>query len=161
MATQRQKKLAKAIVENAVAEKPKGIGQILENIGYSKNTAEAIPGEIIAAKGVQEELITLGFTEDNAKSVVSEIMLNPEAEDNNRLKAADMVFKVKGGYAPDKSINVNVSVLDDNAIDEIAKRLNNEMTNEVHKGNGIGGNGEIPSVVVEEIRDENGEGSAT
>lgn len=102
MATQRQKKLAKAIVENASLDKPLNAGQLLESSGYSKSSAEASPGVIIEQKGVQDELQMLGFTEENAKRVVQQIMLDEEADKNSRLKAADMVFKVKGTYAPEK-----------------------------------------------------------
>ena len=45
--------------------------------------------------------------------VVSEIMLNGDLEPNARLKATDQVFKVRGSYAPVKSINVNHNVKDE------------------------------------------------
>lgn len=108
MATIRQKKLAKAIVENLENPEPKTKGELLESVGYSPDTAKAKPGEIIEQKGVQEELIRLGFTEDNAKSVVAEILNNPSVDPNSRLKAADMTFKVHGSYAPEKSVQVQV-----------------------------------------------------
>lgn len=160
MATQRQKKLAKALVENAVAEKPITAKELLVNVGYAINTAEVKPKEIIEQKGVQEELVAMGFTEDNAKLVVSEIMLNPSAEDNNRLKAADMVFKVKGGYAAEKSINLNVELIDEELIKEIADELNVKIK-DVHQGANFSSNGTISSTVVKEVQDENGKGDST
>src|SRR5690606_1587832 len=54
--TAKQRKLAKALVANEFSDKPEPIGQLLEKVGYSKNTAEAKPGEIIAQEGVQEAL---------------------------------------------------------------------------------------------------------
>lgn len=124
MSTQRQKKLAKAIVENMESDKPKTAGELLENVGYSKNTAEAKPGEILDQIGVQEELTILGFTEANAKSVVSSIMNDINADKNARLKAADMTFKVHGSYAPEKkditSKGESVNMSQDK-IDEINK----------------------------------------
>jgi len=100
MPTLKQKKLAKEIVTNLAANKPKTAGELLEKVGYAKNTAEAKPGEMMERKGVIEELKKLGFDEDNAKRVVGEIL--NESEDNNRLKAADLVFKVNGSYAAEK-----------------------------------------------------------
>lgn len=102
MATQRQKILARVIVENATLDKPLNAGQMLEKAGYDKTTASATPKRVINAPGVQEELEVLGFTVENAKSVVKDIMLDTEADRPSRLKAADMVFKVKGTYAPEK-----------------------------------------------------------
>lgn len=110
MATQKQKKLAKELIKNSQLAKPKNAGQLLENVGYAKNTAEAIPGVILGQKGLIEELEKLGFNEDNAKRVVGDIL--NKSEDNNRLKAADMVFKVHGSYAAEKH-EVQVFTLED------------------------------------------------
>ncbi len=101
MGTFRQKKLAKALIDNAISNDPMNKGELLEKVGYAKNTAEAKPGEILEQKGVQEELKAYGFDEDSAKRVVKEVMSEKE-EPNARLKAADMVFKVHGSYAPEK-----------------------------------------------------------
>lgn len=109
MATQRQKKLAKLVVENSTLDKPLNGGELLEKVSYSKGLQKQ-PSRVIEAKGVQQELDKLGFTEDNAMIVVSDIMLNPEAQDNNRLKASEMIFKVKGTFAPEKKAIVNLNV---------------------------------------------------
>lgn len=97
-------------MENAALEKPKSAGEVLMSVGYSKTTAETKPGEIIANEGVQAALEKMGFTEHNAKKVVAEIMLDEEEDGNTRLKAADMTLKVHGSYAPERSIQQNVSV---------------------------------------------------
>jgi len=101
MATQRQKKVAKLIVENASLDKPLNGGEILENVGYSDGI-QRYPKIVMESEGVQDELEILGFTEANAKTVVASILLNDEADNNSRLKAADQVFKVVGSYAPEK-----------------------------------------------------------
>jgi len=108
MSTPKQQKLAREIVENLQRDKPLQMGEMLESVGYAKSVAEAKPSDIIGRQGVQDALVVLGFTEDKAKSVVAEIMNNPQADPNSRLKAADMTFKVHGSYAPDKSISLNV-----------------------------------------------------
>lgn len=64
--------------------------------------ARASAARTIGEKGVIEALATYGFTEENAKAVVSQIMTDEDTEGHVRLKAADMMFKVAGSYAPEK-----------------------------------------------------------
>lgn len=109
MPTILQEKLADEIVKNAKSKKPKNKKELLVSAGYDETTAEATPERIIEQKGVQEALEVRGFTELNAKRVVEQILNSGKTEPNARLKAADMVFKVHGSYAPDKSINVNIN----------------------------------------------------
>jgi len=54
-------------------------GQIVEKSRYSKSMVIK-PSVVIESEGVQEALEDYGFTEDNAKRVVTEIMMNPEAD---------------------------------------------------------------------------------
>lgn len=102
MANQRQKKLAKGIVSNIKKKNPLNGMQLLISAGYSEVTARASSTRTIEQKGVQEELIKMGFTEDAAKETVTKVMLNEFVSPGDRLKAADMVFKVSGSYAPEK-----------------------------------------------------------
>lgn len=108
MATLRQKKLAVAIVNNAASEEPLNKGKLVESVGYSKITAETKPSDILEAKGVIEELKHLGFSEDAAKRVVGEILLDEAVEPKDRLKASELVFKVSGSFAPEKHENTHV-----------------------------------------------------
>lgn len=107
MSTEKQKKVAQLIVENVIADKPLNSGDIVEKSGYGE-TMRLYPKRIIEAKGVQKELEVLGFSERSAKTVVAEIMLNDEANDTDRLRAAEQVFKVKGSYAAEKKVNLNI-----------------------------------------------------
>lgn len=113
MATVRQAKLAKAIVENSKRNKPLNKKELLVSVGYAPSTADVKQGEIMEQKGVKEELEILGFSEHAAKRVVEEIMHNPEVDPSARLKATDQVFKVHGTYAPEKSIVANIQVSED------------------------------------------------
>ena len=109
MATLRQKKLAEALamsIENGETPTKK---DLLVSVGYPESTATTYPGKVLEQKGVREELEDLGFSEATAKKVVAEILINGE-EESARLKAADMVFKVHGTYAPTESKNLNVDV---------------------------------------------------
>lgn len=110
MATVRQKKLARVIIENAALDKPLNAGQMLEKVGYSKSMAKAKAGEILDSQGVKEELEVLGFTEHAAMKVVDEIMNDKTVDPSARLKATDQVFKVRGTYAPEKKLIANLNV---------------------------------------------------
>lgn len=110
MSTNLQKNLARNIVKNAKRAKPLNKQQLIVSSGYSEITAKASPGIIIDQKGVKEELKILGFDEESAKKVVSEILNSEDAEHKDRLKAADMVFSVHGTYAPEKHLNVNIPI---------------------------------------------------
>lgn len=109
MATLRQKKLAKNIVENLQAKKPLNKQELVVSSGYSEMSAKSSAHIILEQKGVQEELGLLGFDEDSAKKVVKEILQFGE-DDSVKLKAADLIFKVQGSYAPEKHTNLNVNV---------------------------------------------------
>ena len=133
MSTLKQKKVARLIVENAKLDEPLTGGEIVENSGYGVSMKKN-PQVILNSEGVQEELEILGFTEANAKAVVSEIMLNPAADNSSRLKATDQVFKVKGSYAPDKNINMNLNVTTvdptDSTILKALKDIQDRLENE-------------------------------
>ncbi len=81
--------------------------------GYSETVAEAKPQAIIDQKGVQQALDDFGFNEDNAKQVVSEIMLDKRVKPDSRLRATDQVFKVHKSYGEmesQKQINIVIPI---------------------------------------------------
>jgi Holliday junction resolvasome RuvABC DNA-binding subunit len=128
MVTAKQRKLAKAIIENLEAEQPKTGAELLEVAGYKEGTQIGSPGRTIEQKGVQEALEEYGFNEDNAKRVVGEIMLDPSQKGDTRINAAKEVFKVRGSYAPEKHLNVNVDVTSEARVkskEAISQFLNN------------------------------------
>lgn len=107
MPTVRQKRVAKAIVKNMASHKPKTGGEIVESSGYGPSMKKN-PQVVLESEGVHEALAELGFTEENAKSVVTQIMMNERVDASARLKATDQVFKVKGTYAAEKHVNLNI-----------------------------------------------------
>jgi hypothetical protein len=121
MATTRQKKVAKLVVDNLTLDKPLTGGQILEKTGYAPGVVKN-PRDILDSQGVKEELKNYGFDPEKAKEVVAEILIAGE-NDSVKLKAADMIFKVHSTYAPEKSINLNVNVEPSDRIRELANRL--------------------------------------
>lgn len=128
MSTNLQKNLAREIVNNSKRKKPLNKKELVISSGYGAVTADRHAPEVIEQKGVQEELEILGFTIENAKKVVSEILLDENNDPNARLKAADQVFKVHGAYAPVKTVNANVAL--DAADDPELTKLRDEF-NEV------------------------------
>lgn len=87
------------------------MGEMVRAAGYSEYVSLKVPGETIDRNGVKEVLKEkYGFTEDNAKIVVADLMLDEEQDGNVRLKAADMTFKVLGSYAPEKTVQQSVNV---------------------------------------------------
>lgn len=110
MPTPRQKKLAKLIIENSTLDKPLNGGEMLEKVSYSKGLQKQ-PSRVIEAEGVKQALADYGFTEDNAKKVVSEIMLNDKVSANDRLKATDQVFKVHKSYGENNQTNNHLVIV--------------------------------------------------
>ena len=104
------REVAKDLVE---AKKPRNKKQLLVAAGYSEITASASPQVIFNQEGtkkaIEVALESQGFTEARAKQVVAEILDKKFAEDKDRLKAAELIFKVHGTFAAEKSINMNVN----------------------------------------------------
>lgn len=125
MPTQKQKRVAKLIIENTTLDEPLNAGEIVANSGYGVSMKKN-PQVILSSLGVQEALEVAGFDEKNAKKVVAEIMLNPDADNSSRLKATDQVFKVRGAYAPEKSVNLNLNgeTIPNEELEGLAKQLN-------------------------------------
>lgn len=90
-------------MQNSQKEKPLNKQQLVVSSGYSVMSADSSAHLILEKKGVKDELEKLGFTEANAKNVVSKILLNDDEQSKDRLKAAEMVFKVHGSFAPEQA----------------------------------------------------------
>lgn len=101
MPTIQQEKLADGIIANSKRAKPLNKKELLVSVGYAESTASVKPKEIIEQKGVIEALETRGFSVAEAKQVVGSILTSKKAQDKDKLKAADMVFKVHGAYVPE------------------------------------------------------------
>lgn len=126
MPTIRQKKLAKAVVENLSREQPLNKQELVASVGYTPASADKKATEILASSGVQEELAILGFDPETAKQVVGQILTNGE-NDSVKLKAADMIFKVAGSYAAEKHVNLNIHTEQNDKLDLLIARIENEL----------------------------------
>lgn len=131
MVTHKQKKVALHIIFNSTSDNPMNGGQIVQASGYSKSMA-LYPRKILESVGVKKELEKLGFTEVNAKTVVTEIMLNDKAKDSDRLKAASEIFKVEGSYAPEKRVNLNANAtLPNEAAEAVVQEFEEKLKEEL------------------------------
>lgn len=123
MATLQQKRLARKIPKIIESGKPITGGELVASVGYSVDMQRK-PGQVLNSPGVQSELTKLGFTEEKAKEVVSMILADEGLKPEPRLKAAEMVFKVHGTYAPDRSIVAHVKAEPSERIKRLAEKLN-------------------------------------
>lgn len=134
MPTLRQKLVAKKVAEKIQNSEPIVMKEILAETGYSPGMQKN-PEQILSSEGVQQELQKRGISLEDADTEVGVIL--KAGENMEKLKAADLVYKRLGGYAPDKSINLNVDLtINDEAIDKLADILAiHERTNQ--PGDGI------------------------
>lgn len=122
MATILQRRLAKEIIKNVNRQKPLNKKQMLVSAGYSESRATATPGYTLDQPGVTEALEEEGFTEENAKRVIKRIL--NKGKEENQVRAADMIFKVHGTYAPERRVNLNIEVEPSPDIKALGEKLN-------------------------------------
>lgn len=105
MPTRLQENLAEEIIKDTKRKgKPRNKKELVVSSGYSVESANSSAHIIIEQKGVQEALAARGFSLERAKEVVGEILDDNKAQNKDRLKAADMVMKVHGAYAPEATV---------------------------------------------------------
>ncbi len=98
MGTLMQEKAAKLTVEKVRKTGKLKKGEIIREVGYSE-AVSLQPHKVFDTEGFKEELAKLGFDSSNAKRVVAEILNGGIAvEEKDRLKAAELVFKVHGDF---------------------------------------------------------------
>lgn len=101
------------------------------------NTAAVIAHENLNKPKIKEYLKEQGFDSDNAKRVVAQILNSEYEEAKDKLKAADIIFKVNGNYAAEKHINVNVEVEANPEIEKAASILNEHFKGISQPSNGV------------------------
>lgn len=154
MPTILQENLADEIVKNVKRKRPKNKKELVVSSGYGEVTADKHASEVIEQKGVQDALEDRGFSIENAKRVVKQILNNEKVEPNARLKASDQMFKVLGGYAPEKSINVNLhgEIMPDEELEDLADKLNG-TTKPRHKRTSIASHGVASNALDTKVQD--------
>lgn len=104
--TLKQKTLAHLVADAINNGSDKSQGQLIQEAGYSPVTAEN-PKIVFNQDGFKKELAKLGFSINAADQQVNNLLVNGKKEET-KLKAADLIYKRLGGYAPDRTINVSV-----------------------------------------------------
>lgn len=99
--TPRQRKAAKAIVENLLKDKPEPLNAVLENVGYGQIVQD--PQRITESKGFKQALYDLGMTEELiTTSLVSDINAKPANRIQELKLGADILGMVKREEPDDK-----------------------------------------------------------
>jgi hypothetical protein len=150
MATLKQKKAFKLV------ESGRKIGEVMVKAGYSKNTAIA-PTKLTKSKGwlelmekyLPDKLLAEKHREllEVPKKVRRYIKGDLESEyeelDSQAIsKGLDMGYKLKGKYAPEKSLNVNIELNSTPQIKELTKKLNG-----IYRGTSVPSDGGIASTL--------------
>ncbi len=122
--TIRQRRVARTIVDTLQGKTDYKTGKdIMTANGYGTGL-QIQPGRVLQSVGTIKALEELGFNEDTAKNVVKQILTSDSAMNKDRLKAADMVFKVHGTYAAEKHVSLSVETnVDSEALIALAERL--------------------------------------
>lgn len=150
MATLKQKKAFKLV------ESGRKMGEIMVKAGYSKNTAIA-PTKLTKSKGWNElmekylpdKLLAEKHREllEVPKKVRRYIKGDLESEyeelDSQAIsKGLDMGYKLKGKYAPEKSLNVNIELNSTPQIKELTEKLNG-----IYRGTSVPSDGRFASTL--------------
>lgn len=126
--TQRHKRLAAEVIENARREKPLTKKELLVLSGYSPSTIEATPFKPFTSQGFQLALREAGVTEDKMSRVIGEAMdakvvttFHGHAQESDapdhaiRLRAADQLADLTGAKITKiqvQSVNVTLDAGD-------------------------------------------------
>jgi len=107
--TIRQTDVAEEIVKIAKNESDlKTAKEVLVKCRYGKGLQKQ-PNRVFQSKGVKEALAIKGFSEQDADRTVGHILLKGKREEN-KLKAADIIYKRIGSYAPEKKQSLNLNI---------------------------------------------------
>lgn len=124
-------------VENLA--KPR-IQQALEVV--KRSLAERIPDDLLEKAHIEGLKATaIRFTPEGEQLDVPDFA--------TRHKYVDSGYKLKGAYAPEKSVSINVNVEDTDEIKRLAYQLNS-----LHRGTSEPSDGALPSSVGEEAQDQ-------
>lgn len=145
------------IVAKAMASENLAKPYILEAVNDAKRTvAEALTEELLlevhleglrATKMDGKGGMMIGLSNGGVESVGHTEMQTPDYA--VRHKYLDSAYKLKGSYAPDKQINVNVELEATQEIRDITETLN-----AIHRGTSKPSDGGTSSIMGEEVRDK-------
>lgn len=142
-----------------LAEKGGSIGSALLEAGFSEITAKT-PTKVTETKGwkqlvderLSDELLSkrhqelLNKRETHVINAENVLDLGPDTQAVT--KGLDMAYKLKGNYAPEKSVSVVIDVEADSEVKALAKKLN-----DLQRGTGVASDGVDASSVGEKAQD--------
>lgn len=105
--TERQKKLARILIENQKRDKPLSKKEMVKQAGFAPSVYENKAHQAITAPGTKEAMKDLGFSEDVGKKKLLELLNSGTASNDQIIKICQEIFKVNGTYAPAKTDNTN------------------------------------------------------
>lgn len=126
MATQRQKKAFANVAENGGI-----VSRAMIDAGYSEQTAKT-PQKLTDSKAWHE--LMEEYMPDNKLALKHQQLLNDE-ESTIQVKALDMAYKLKGSYAPERHVNLNIKPEPSERVKKLADELN-----ELHRGGNTASN---------------------
>ena len=134
--TPKQRQAAKKIIENQRIDKPKDLGVVLADIGYSKGIQET-PSIVIESQGFKQAIRDMGLTEELiTSSLVKDIKKKPKNRLGELRLGAEILGMKQDEDKPQqksgntyniffsKEIQENVKLLED----KIKERLKNVQT---------------------------------
>lgn len=120
MATQRQKKAVKAMVENGGI-----ISKAMVSAGYSKATANTPQKltESLGWKELMEQYLPDDLIAQKHRELLDASTIAGTPDYTSIKSGVDMAYKLKGSYAPDKTVSVNVELSVSDEDMSLAKKL--------------------------------------
>lgn len=110
MATIRQKKLAKAAIENLSKDNPLNKQELVASVGYSEIVADKKATEILNSKGVVEELANFGLTEEFIKTALVEDIKGKPRRRIKELELGADLLKLREPGNKGGSVNIQINV---------------------------------------------------
>ncbi len=134
----RQRKVAKAVVENMLLDNPKPLGVVMENNGYGSGAINT-PSIVTESAGFKQALRELGLTEELiTTSLVTDIEKKPQSRIQELKLGAEILGMVKREpeNKPTESKNTYNFIFDANVQGEVRKmeeRIKSLLTGNVQE----------------------------
>ena len=125
--TPRQRKAAKAYIDNFLSGKPITTGQMLEKVGYSKGISET-PSRVLETKGFKDSLTEYGLTEELiTTALVMDIQTKPEKRVQELKLGAEILGMVKREEPPKSDVKNTYNFLFSPEVQERVKVVNEDI----------------------------------
>lgn len=128
MPTLKQEKTAKEIIKAIEGKSDvETKEQLLEKVGYSPGIAKS-PSRVLESQGFKEVLDR--YLPDERLAEKHDQLLDDEKSEI-QIKALDLAYKIKGSYAPEKSVTLNLDVHVSDKDKETAEKYERELKDNI------------------------------